>query len=116
VVVRLDLERDGGSVTEIEDAGVLAGALEDALAGRRQPLEEEGRVLVAAVLGPEEREDRELEMIRIATEQLPDTPRFPVGQTEGAVNWLGGDLRQVIQCIRGRGGISRQRAALRSRR
>ncbi len=41
-------------------------------------------------------------MVRIAAEQLPDTLRFPVGQTEGAVQRrLGGQLRQVIQCNRG---------------
>ena len=42
-------------------------------------------------------------MVRVAPEQLPDTARFPVGQTKGAVKGLGGDLRQVIQCNRGRG-------------
>jgi hypothetical protein len=71
-------------------------------------------VLVAAVLGPEEGEDRELEMVRVAAEQLPDTVRLPVGQTEGTVERLGGDLRQVIQCNRVCGGISRRGAALRS--
>jgi hypothetical protein len=44
------------------------------------------------VLGPEEGEDRELKMVRVASEQLPDTVRFPVGQTKGAVKRLGGDL------------------------
>jgi hypothetical protein len=73
-------------------------------------------MLVAAVLRPEEGEDRELEMVRVAPEQLPDSIRFPVSETEGAVERLGGDLRQVFQCNRGRGGISRDRAALRFRR
>jgi hypothetical protein len=40
MVVRLDLERDGSPVAEVEDARVLAGALEHALTGRRQPLQE----------------------------------------------------------------------------
>jgi hypothetical protein len=71
-------------------------------------------VLVAAVLGPEKREDRELEMVRVAAEQLPDTLRLPVGQTERAVERLGGDLRQVIQCNQCGGGISRRKCALRS--
>jgi hypothetical protein len=36
-------------------------------------------------------------MVRVAPEQVPDTVRFPVGQTEGAVQGLmGGQLRQVI--------------------
>jgi len=54
MVVRLDLERDRGSVTEVEDARVLARPLEDAFACRRQPFQERRRVLVAAVLRPEE--------------------------------------------------------------
>jgi hypothetical protein len=70
-------------------------------------------VLVAAVLRPEEGEDRELEMVRVAAEQLPDTVRLPVGQTERAVKRLGGDLRQVIQFNQRCGGISRCRSALR---
>jgi hypothetical protein len=73
-------------------------------------------VLVAAVFRPEEGEDRQLEMVRVAPEQLPDTARLPVGQTKGAVKRLGGDLRQVIQSNRRCGGISREPAALRSTR
>jgi hypothetical protein len=57
------------------------------------------------VLRPEEREDRELEVVRLALEQFADTRRFPVGQTERAMNSLGGDLRQVIECNRGRGRV-----------
>jgi hypothetical protein len=117
MVVRLDLEGDSGSVAEVEDAGVLARSLEDALSCGRQPLEQRRRVLVAAVLRPEQGEDRELEMVRVAPEQLPDTVRFPVRETQGAVEGrLGGQLRQVIQCNRGCGGISLDPDALRSNR
>ena len=71
-------------------------------------------MLVAAVLGPEEGEDRELEVVRVAAEEFANTVRFPVGQTEGAVEGLlGGQLRQVIQCNQGRGGISQDRGAFR---
>jgi hypothetical protein len=66
------------------------------------------------VLRPEEGEDGELEVVRVAAEQLADTARLPVGQTESAMERLGGDLRQVIQCNRQLGGISRHPAALRS--
>jgi hypothetical protein len=45
-------------------------------------------MLVAAVLRPEHREDRELEVVRRAPEQLPDPPELPVGETERAVEWL----------------------------
>src|SRR4029079_3234469 len=97
MVVRLDLERDRSAVAELENPRVLARPLEDALAGRGQPLQKRRGVLVAAVLRPEEGEDCELEVVRVAPEQVPDTVRFPVGQTEGTVKRLGGDLRQVIQ-------------------
>ena len=46
-------------------------------AAARQPLQEQRRVLVAAVLGPEQREDGELEVVRLALEQLLDTRRAP---------------------------------------
>jgi hypothetical protein len=114
VVVRLDLERDRSPVAEVEDSGVLARPLQHALAGRRQPLQQQCGVLVAAVLRPEQREDAKLEVVRVAAEQVPDTVRFPVRETEGSVQRLGSDLRQVIQCNRGCGGISRNRGSLRS--
>jgi len=72
VVVRLDLERHRDAVAEVEDARVLARPLQDALALRGQPLEERRRMLVPAVLGPEEREDGELEVVRIAAQELLD--------------------------------------------
>jgi hypothetical protein len=59
--------------------------LQHALAARRQAAKEERRVLVAAVLGPENGEDRELEVVRSAAEQLADSVELPVGETEGAV-------------------------------
>jgi hypothetical protein len=52
-------------------------------------------VLVAAVLRPEEREDGELEVVRLALEQLADTVELPVGETERPVERLFRDLRQV---------------------
>jgi len=82
VVVRLDLERDRLAVAEVDHAGVLTGALQDALALRRELLEQERRVLVAAVLRPEQREDRELEVVGIAVEQLADTVELPVREAE----------------------------------
>jgi hypothetical protein len=85
VVVALDLERDCLTPAEIDDAGVLAGALEDPLARRREALEEEGRVLVAAVLGPEEREDGELEVVRRSPQELADPSELGVGEAEFAV-------------------------------
>jgi hypothetical protein len=90
----LDLERDRFAVSEVDDPCVLAGALEHERRVGREPLQQQRRVLVAAVLRPEEREDGELEVVRLALEQLLDTVEFPVGQSEGAVERLFGDPRQ----------------------
>ena len=77
VVVALDLERNRLAVAEVDDARVLARALEDAWRVGREALQEERGVLVAAVLRPEEREDGELEMVRLALEQLAGYGRVP---------------------------------------
>ena len=65
VVVALDLERDRLAVAEVEHARVLARPLQHALARGRKPLQQPRRVLVAAVLRPEQREDGELEVVRL---------------------------------------------------
>ena len=90
MVVRLGLERDRDAVAEVDHAGVLARPLKDALAARRQPAQERRGVLVAAVLRPEQREDRQLEVVRRPAEQLPDTVELSVGQTERTVKRLVG--------------------------
>src|SRR5579859_3602379 len=95
MVVALDLEGHRLAVPEVEDACVLAGPLEHTLPGGRQPLQQECRVLVAAVLGPEQREDRQLEVVRIPLEQLADALELPVGQAEGGMkSLLLGERRQ----------------------
>jgi drug/metabolite transporter (DMT)-like permease len=98
--VALDLERDRLAAAEVEDTGVLARPLEDALAAAGQPLEQRRGVLVAAVLRPEKREDRELEVVRVAAEQLPDAVQFAVGEPEGAVELLVPNLRQEASVSR----------------
>jgi hypothetical protein len=45
-------------------------------------------VLVAAVLGPEQREHRELEIVREAAEQVADTVELAVGKPEAAMEWF----------------------------
>jgi len=57
-------------------------------------------VLVAAVLRPQQREDRELEVVRRALQQLADTVELPVRQAESAMERLFRDLRQAAQCSR----------------
>ena len=88
MVVRLDLEGDGQTVAEVDHPGILARALEHALAGRRQPSQQARRMLVPAVLGPQERKDSQLEVVRCALEQLLDMVELPVGETEGLVERL----------------------------
>jgi drug/metabolite transporter (DMT)-like permease len=56
-------------------------------------------VLVAAVLRPEQGEHRQLEVVRVAAEQPPDTVELPVGQSQRAVERLfRRDLRQGVEC------------------
>jgi hypothetical protein len=52
------------------------------------------------MLGPEEREDGELEVVRVALEQPADTLQLRVGQPERPVERLFRDPRQEIQCSR----------------
>ncbi len=97
VVVALDLERHRLAVAQVDDPGVLARPLEDSFAVGRKAAQEEGRVLVRAVLRPEQREHRELEVVRVAPEQFADSLEFPVGEAEGAVKRLFCDPRQSIR-------------------
>jgi hypothetical protein len=103
VVVTLDLEGDRLALAEVDDARVLARPLEDARRGSREAAEEGGGVLVRAVLRPEEREDRELEVIRLSTEQLSDSVELPIGQPEGAVERLFRYRRQGCESSGGAG-------------
>ena len=97
VVVAFDLERDRLAPAEIDDARVLARALQHAGALRGKAAQQRRRVLVRAVLRPEQREDGELEMVRLAAQELLDTVELPVGQPEGTVKRLFRDRRQVVQ-------------------
>ena len=99
VVVALDLEGDGETLAEVDHAGVLARALEHALAGGRQALQQRRRVLVAAVLRPEQREDGQLEVVRPAAEQLVDALELTVGEAELAMERLS-DPRQGSESSR----------------
>jgi hypothetical protein len=110
MVVALHLEADGLALAEVDHACVLTGALQDASTRGGKPLEKERRVLVATVFGPEEREDRQLEVVRLPLEQLDDACQLAVREAEGPVQRnlgdgsggkrLSGDPRQVSQSIR----------------
>jgi hypothetical protein len=100
VVVALDLEGDRLPLAEVEHAGIFPRSLQDALSAARQPLEQERRVLVATMLGPEQREDGQLEVVRVALEQPADTLQLRVGQPERLVERLFRDPRQELQSSR----------------
>jgi predicted transcriptional regulator len=53
-------------------------------------------VLVAAVLGPEQREDRELEVVRLTFEKAPDSLELIVREPQRAVQRLFRNLRQEV--------------------
>jgi hypothetical protein len=95
MVVALDLESDRLAVSEVDDARVLSGALEYARSSRRKPAQEERRVLVRAVLGPEEREDDELELVRLALEQGANSLGLSVREPERAMKRRIGYRRQA---------------------
>jgi hypothetical protein len=105
VVVALHLEGDGLALAEVDDARVLAGALEDARPARRKAAQEPGRVLVGAMLRPEQREDGELEVVRLPAEELLDTVELAVGQPEGTVQRLFRDRSQVVQSSAASGAL-----------
>src|SRR3954470_18630853 len=95
--MRLDLEGDRLALAEVDHARVLARPLQHALAGARQPLQQSRRMLVAAVLRPEQREDRQLEVVGVALEQLADARILGIGEAERLVQRLIGDPRQAAE-------------------
>ena len=65
-------------------------------------------MLVATVLGPEQREDRELELIRLPAEQVADSVKLAVRQPEGAMKRLFRYRRQRIESTRLTGQAARE--------
>jgi hypothetical protein len=62
-------------------------------------------VLVAAVLRPEQREDGELEVVRVALEQIADTVELLVREAECTVERLLDDPRQISENRRSDGRV-----------
>jgi len=48
------------------------------------------------MLRPEEREDRQLEVVRLAAEQVDDSGELPVREAEGSMDGLFGDRAQSL--------------------
>ncbi len=76
VVVALHLEHDRKPVADIDDAGVLAGALDHPGRLGRQRAQMDFRGFVRAVLVPHRRENAELGEARLAADQLDDALVF----------------------------------------
>ena len=96
VVVRLDLERAGQAVADRHRARVLARPEDQLAALDRERLEQPARVLVAAVLAPHQREDRELDLVRLAPHLLHDQLVLVVGEAQLAVARHHGHARAPI--------------------
>ena len=58
--MRLDLERARPAITNVDDAGILSGALQHVFAARGQALQMHARRFIGAVLAPHHAEDAEL--------------------------------------------------------
>ena len=94
----LDLLRDGGDRRrDRELPRVSPGPCKTRTPSLGQSLQEERRSAEPERLGPEQREDRELEVVGLATEQLTDTVELPVGEAEYAMKGLFGDRAQKPQ-------------------
>jgi hypothetical protein len=63
-------------------------------------------MLVAAMLGPQQREDRELEIVRLPLEEVADPGELAVRQPEGAMKRLFRYRRQVVESSRLTGRVT----------
>ena len=82
MVVGLDLERDRQAAPHVDGPGVLARAHDQALAGARQRGQQPTRVLVGAMLGPQQREHRQLDQVGLAPELLSDQRVLVLGEAK----------------------------------
>ncbi len=73
MIVRLDFERDGQAVADVNDAGVLLPCTdEDFFGPSGKGFEQRARVFVTAMLAPHDREDAQLGIARHAAEETLD--------------------------------------------
>ena len=76
----LDLEDHGLVVADIDDSRAFPRTLQDAFARDRELAEDRLRVLVAAVLGPHDREKAGFRIVRCPSEDLFHHREFFIGQ------------------------------------
>ena len=92
VIMRFDADGRCNSVANIDNAGIFARTNKHPRSFGGKTLEMHSRRLVGAVLGPHDREHRQLEVVGVAVEDLADVFVFGVSQAEGTVN-------RVIHCV-----------------
>ncbi len=80
VVVALHLEDAGVAVVDVDHAGVLAGAADDALARHRELHQLLLGRLVGTMLGPHDREDAQLDLVGLAAQPVQQDLIFIGGE------------------------------------
>jgi hypothetical protein len=78
MIVRFDLEGHSEAVSDVDDAGVLARALEDGRTLGRETSQVDARTFVAAVFGPHHAEDAELGESGLSLQDADDALIFGV--------------------------------------
>ena len=96
VIVALDLERHAESIADVDDARVLARTLQHGGPIGRETTQHGARMLVTAVLAPEQREHRQLEVIRLAPHQDDDLRVLVIRQPELAMQRGVGDVVHAL--------------------
>ncbi len=89
--MRFDLESRTPTVTNVNDAGILAGGYNDALAGGWQPLQMNSRRLVRAMFRPHDRKNAQLDKRRLAAQQRLDASKL-FGREVMSGDYFGSDL------------------------
>src|SRR5512133_4301234 len=95
MVVRLDLERAGPHVANVDDPGILSGTLHHELAARRQAFEMYARRFIGAVLAPHHAEYPKFGHGRRPAKPLQDSLVF-VRRDAVIFKDLGGNGRLVL--------------------
>src|SRR5262245_59081557 len=70
MIMRLDFVSDGQTVTDIDDARIFAGSLQNSRSFGRKTPQMDARTLIAAVLAPHYAEDTELREIRFSLQDI----------------------------------------------
>ena len=76
MIVRLDLKDGGDAIANVHRPGVLARPLDHPRALDGKPTQVQPRTLVAAMLGPHDRENPQFGHRRLAPENLQQTLKF----------------------------------------